>query len=86
MIIQLVLQYGLPVALDLAGKWARNDAVTVEEIAKLSALAQQNARSVMIARLTAAGVPIDSPQADALLALLPTLPTPLPGATPENPA
>jgi hypothetical protein len=78
-VIQLILSYGLPVALDLASKWTSSSPVTVEEIEKLRELASQNARSVMVARLTAAGIAIDSPQATALLDLLPVMPTPLPG-------
>lgn len=78
-IIQLALQYGLPVALDLAAKWSRNDPVSAEEIDKLMELAKQDARSVMVARLAAAGIAADSPQAKALLDLLPHMPLPLPG-------
>jgi hypothetical protein len=72
-IFQLVLQYGLPVALDLADKWTRNEPVTAEDIAKLRALAEDNARSVLMARLTAAGIALDSPQGQALLLLTPPM-------------
>lgn len=78
-VIQLLLQYGLPLTIKLMDKWGSTDVVTDAEKAELKELAKQTPHSVMIARLTAAGIPLDSPQAQALLALLPSPGTQLPG-------
>jgi len=76
---QLILQYGLPLALKLADKWGSNDPVTPEEKAELRAMAANTPQSVMVARLTAAGISPDSPEGKALLKLLPPGVVVLPG-------
>lgn len=70
MLIQLIAQYGLPLALKLADKWNSKDVVTSEEIAELTALANNTARSQLIESLQRNGIALDSPQAIALLSMV----------------
>lgn len=76
---QLLLQYGLPLTMKIVDKWGNPDEITDTEKAELREMAKQTPQSVMIARLTAAGVSLDSPEAKALLALIPPNAIPLPG-------
>lgn len=78
-IAQLIVQVGLPAVEKIITNWQNKAPVTVEEIQALRALASQNtARARMIISLQAAGIPLDSPQAKALLALTdaPSVPGP----------
>lgn len=78
-LIQLILNYGAPLALKLAEKWSSSEPVSEAEMAELRELAANTPRSQMIARLSAAKIALDSPEAQALLALLPPMPGALPG-------
>lgn len=73
-LIQLILQFGPP-ALDLAqkliSKWNSTDPVTAADIEELKRLGQRTPRQALIDALNRAGVPLDSPQAIALLAAIP---------------
>ena len=70
-IIQLIAQYGLPMAELLWKKWTAGGVPTQNDWDELKALGSQSARSQLIGALTRAAVPLDSPQAIALLALVP---------------
>lgn len=78
-IAQLIVQVGLPAVEKIIANWQNKAPVTVEEFQAVRALAVQNtARARMIYSLQAAGIPLDSPQAKALLALTdaPSVPGP----------
>lgn len=65
----LVLQYGLPFVEKLIAKWSNNNPVTLAEFAELTALAEQNANTVMLARLKAANIDPASDAGKILLGL-----------------
>lgn len=67
-LIPLILQYGLPYAEKLWSLITANNAPTQADFDALRALASQTAQDRMKANLTAAGIPLDSPQALALIA------------------
>lgn len=67
----LVIQYGIPFTEYLVNKIATKEDVTPAEWAELKALANLTARQELINKLNAAGIPLDSQQAVALLALVP---------------
>lgn len=73
-LIQLLVQFG-PSAFELAKKliekWNSNDPVTAAEIDELKKLGTRTSRDALIEGLIKAGVALDSPQAIALLALVP---------------
>lgn len=72
--IQLLVQFG-PAAFDLAkkliDKWNSTDPVTQADIDELKKLGTRSSRDALIEGLAKAGVALDSPQAIALLALVP---------------
>lgn len=68
-IAQLIVVYGIPTAEKLVLLWLNNEPVTAERFAELRDLAGQTAKDRMTAALVRAGVPLDSDQARALLAL-----------------
>lgn len=65
----LIAQYGIPLVADLIQKWENGVPVTSEAFAQLRALGEQTGLDRMKARLTAAGIALDSPQAKILLGL-----------------
>jgi len=74
MLTQLLIQFG-PGAFDLAKKliekWNSADPVTIADIDELKRLGQRSARDAVVESLVRAGIPLDSPQAVAMLALVP---------------
>ena len=70
LIIQLIAQYGLPLAEQLWAKWSSNAAPTQADWDQLKALASQNAKAQMMAALVRNGVDPNSAQGQALLALV----------------
>jgi hypothetical protein len=73
-LIGLLVQFG-PSAFDLAKKliekWGSTDPVTLADIEELQKLGKRSARDAVIESLVRAGIPLDSPQAVAMLALVP---------------
>jgi hypothetical protein len=65
----LIAQYGLAFAELLFQKWASGTAPTQSDFDQLRALGNQTAQDRMKLALTKAGIPLDSPQAIALLAM-----------------
>lgn len=70
LIIQLIGQYGLPLAELLWKKWGSTDLPTQADWDQLKALAAQNAKAQMMAALIRNGVDPNSAQGQALLALV----------------
>lgn len=70
LIIQLIAQYGLPLAEQLWQKWGSTAAMTQADWDQLKALAAQNAKSQMMAALVRNGVDPNSAQGQQLLALV----------------
>ena len=73
-LVSLLVQFG-PSAFDLAKKliekWNSTDPVTAADIDELRKLGQRTSRDAVVESLVRAGIPLDSPQAVALLALVP---------------
>lgn len=67
----LILSYGLPFAEKVVLNWTNKNPVTVDEWNSLKALAQNNARSQMLAALSRAGIDPNSDQGKALLSQVP---------------
>lgn len=67
-VAELAIQYGLPLAEDLIKKWENKTPVSLAAFQELKALSAQTAADRMKAQLVAAGIPLDSPQALALIA------------------
>ena len=70
LIIKLIAQYGLPLAEELWKKWTTGKPPTEADWAALRALASQSAVDRAKARLTAAGIALDSEQGKLLLSLV----------------
>lgn len=70
LLIPLIVQYGLPFAQSVFEKWNSDSVPTDKDFTELRALANQTALDRLKAQLTIKGIPIDSPQAVALIALL----------------
>lgn len=70
LIIQLIAQYGLPLAEQLWQKWGSTGPATQAEWDQLKALAAQNAKAQMMAALVRNGVDPNSAQGQQLLALV----------------
>lgn len=68
---QLIIQVGLPLALQLIQLWEQGGTVTAAQLQALTASASVSARQVLINQLNAAGVALTDPHAIALLALVP---------------
>jgi hypothetical protein len=68
-LLPIIAQYGLPLAEKLWQKWTTGAMPTQADWDELDAITRQTAQDRMKANLTAAGIPLDSPQAQALLAL-----------------
>jgi hypothetical protein len=69
-LIPIIVQYGLPTAEKLFQKWSSGTPPTQADFDELRGLAKQSAGDVLKARLVAAGIALDSPQATQLLALI----------------
>lgn len=73
-LVQLLIKFGpqgFELAKALIQKWTNTGPVTLQDIEDLRMLGQHTARSQMIDSLNRAKIPLDSPQAVALLALVP---------------
>lgn len=70
-LIPVILQYGLPFAEKLWQQWTSGKDPTQADWDALKGLAQNTARSQMVAALARAGIPLDDPKAVALLAQVP---------------
>lgn len=68
LLAEFAIKYGLPAAEKLLEKWLSGAPPTAAEFAELRAMAQQSAVERMKAALVTAGIPLDSPQAQALIA------------------
>lgn len=68
-LLPLIIQYGLPFAESVFNKVTSGAQVTAQDFADLRALAAQSATDRMKVVLAAHNIPLDSPQAVALLAL-----------------
>lgn len=77
MFAQLLLQFG-PRAFDLAEKlianWTNPAPLTIEDIQAAKKLGLRSPRDAMIEALIRGNIPLDSPEALALLGLVPQLP------------
>jgi hypothetical protein len=67
-LIPIIAQYGIPLAESLFQKWSSGSLPTQADFDALRALASQTAADRMKAALVRAGIPLDSPQAAALIA------------------
>lgn len=65
----LILQFGLPFAEKMIEKWSAGGPVTLAEFQELKALAAQNAKTILLQRLAAAGIDPDSDKGKILLGL-----------------
>lgn len=70
-LVPLLLQYGLPFVEKIILLWTSKADVTQADWDSLKALAQNNARTQMLAALSRAGIDPNSPQGQALLAQVP---------------
>lgn len=67
-LIPIIAEYGIPLAEKLFQKWTSGAAPTQADFDELRGLASQTAQDRMKLALTRANIPLDSPQAIALLA------------------
>lgn len=74
MFAQLLIQFG-DRAFDLASKlianWTSQTPLTLQDIEAARKLGERSPRDAMVDAITRAGIALDSPQAAALLALVP---------------
>lgn len=68
-LIPIIAQYGLPYAEKLWQLWSSPSVPTQADFDALRALVTQSAKDRMKANLVAAGIALDSPQAQQLIAL-----------------
>ena len=68
-LIPIIAQEGIPLAEALFTKWSTGNPPTAADFDELRAIAKQTALDRVKLRLAASGIPLDSPQAVALLAL-----------------
>jgi len=66
---KLIILLGLPAAEYILNKWESGGAPTATEFAELKGLAKQHGEDRMKAMLTAAGIPLESEEAEKLIAL-----------------
>lgn len=71
-LIPIIASYGLPFAEALWTKWTSGANPTAQDWADLTALAQQTAKSQLLAALQRANIPVTDPHAAALLAQVPS--------------
>ena len=74
MFAELLIQFGargFDLAAKLVEKWNSTDPVTLADIEAAKKLGQRSPRDAMIEALIRTGTPLDSPEALALLALVP---------------
>jgi hypothetical protein len=69
-LIPIIAQYGLPVAEALWQKWSSGTPPAQADWDQLKAMTKVTALDVVKARLAAAGIPLDDPKAQALIALV----------------
>lgn len=69
-LVPLIIQFGVPLAEFLWNKIQSNSTPTEADWAQLKALANQTPVDLLKAQLVAKGVPLDSPQAVQLIALV----------------
>ena len=70
-LVPLLLQYGLPFVEKIIALWTAKADVTQADWDSLKTLAQNNARTQMLAALARAGIDPNSAQGQALLAQVP---------------
>lgn len=68
--VQIIAQYGIPLAEQLYTKWATGANPTAQDFTDLRTLAQDNGVSAMTAELAKLNIDPKSPQGVALLALV----------------
>lgn len=68
LIVQLIIQVGLPLTQQLIAKWESGSTISAAEFATLIAATQVTAKQVLTNQLTAAGIALTDPHAVALLA------------------
>ena len=68
-IARLVIEVGIPATAAIIENWTKDTPVTSEEFAKVRAVGNQTATDRMREQLVKAGIPLDSPEAERLLAL-----------------
>lgn len=68
-VAKLIVDIGLPAANQIVANWNNKTPVTVEEFDNVRKIANQTATDRLKERLVKAGIPLDSEQAKALLAL-----------------
>lgn len=71
---QLLIQFGtrgFDLATKLVEKWNSPEPLTIDDIAAARKLGERNPRDAVVEALIRAGVALDSPQAVAMLALVP---------------
>lgn len=68
-VAKLIIEVGLPATQQIIANWSNKSPVTPEEFANVRATASQTATDRLKERLVKAGIPLDSEQAKALLAL-----------------
>ena len=74
LLAQLLAQFGpsaFALAEKLIAKWNSPDTVTLDDIAELKKLGQRTARDAVVEALVRGNISLDSPEALALLALVP---------------
>lgn len=69
-LIPIIAQYGIPLAEKLFQKWTSGTTPTQADFDELRALASQTAVDRVKARLTAAGIDLNSDQAKQILAMV----------------
>lgn len=69
-LIPIILQYGVPFAETIYNLFTKNTPPTQADWDALKAAANTNARAQMLVQLAAAGIDPNSPQGQALLALV----------------
>lgn len=69
-LVQLILQYGFPLAEKMFNQWGNTNPVTPAEWAELKALAEDSARTRMLEALKRAGIDPESEAGKAFLGLV----------------
>lgn len=68
-LVSLIIKEGLPVAAAIFQKWKSGNPPSQADFDELRAMAKQQAVDRIKLQLVSAGIPLDSPQAVALLAM-----------------
>lgn len=85
-VANLIVDIGMPAVERLISLWETKQAVTSAEFANLQSLANQTAQDRMKARLTAAGIDLNSDQAKVLLGLTDAPPNLSVATPPQSPS